>query len=261
MADGDAQRHACRKAARRLDDQVLVLGREVRAQTVDVDGADGSAGEVEVDPVQRLGRPRVDRGDGVERLAVAAPVAEADVVGEYVVSGVAEVREERVPDAEGHRCGQGGGDESGRSGGQQGGPQTAGEERHGLRLPAPRPPYRDGAHRATRTRSAVAEARGSAGPPVGDTEAGAGRQDRRSEIRRQVGRLDHREGVSGRPGPSVSATPGGWAADRNRVGGAEAAGQSAAAGCWARLTSYTPGTSRMARISDGSPAASGSCRV
>lgn len=223
VADGDAQRHACREVARHLDDQVLVLGREVRAQPVDVDGANGSAGEVEVDPVQRLGRPRVDRGDGVEGVGVAAPVTEADVVGQYVVSGVSEVREERVPDAEGHRCGQGGGDEGGRCGGQQGGPQTAGEERHGLRLPAPHPPYRDGAHRATRTRSAVAEVRGPTGPPIRDT---------------------------GRTGPWAGATePSG------------AVRQSAAAGCWARLTSYTPGTSRMARISAGSPAASGRCRV
>ncbi|GGV92286.1 hypothetical protein GCM10015535_53040 [Streptomyces gelaticus] len=37
--------------------------------------------------------------------------------------------------------------------------------------------------------------------------------------------------------------------------------QTVAARCRARLTSYTPGTSRMARIRAGSPAASGSCRV
>ncbi len=33
------------------------------------------------------------------------------------------------------------------------------------------------------------------------------------------------------------------------------------AGCWARLTSYTPGTLSMARIRAGSRAASGSWRV
>ena len=44
-------------------------------------------------------------------------------------------------------------------------------------------------------------------------------------------------------------------------GGLRAAVSRSAAGCWARLTSYTPGTSRIARIRAGSPAASGSCRV
>lgn len=54
--------------------------------------------------------------------------------------------------------------------------------------------------------------------------------------------------------------PNGVARQRQREA-LESCGQPVAAVCWARLTSYTPGTSRIARMRPGRPAASGSCSV
>lgn len=175
VPDGDPHGRPVRERDGRVDDQVLPGGGELRRQAVDLDGAYGAAGEVEIDPVQGRRGPCVDGGDGVEGLGVAALVGERDVVREDVVARVAEVREQTVADAERLGCGQGGGDEGDRRGGQQSGTQSARGERHGLRLPA-RTARAGGARRTTRTGStgrgkerlveegAVSPSRQAAGP-------------------------------------------------------------------------------------------------
>ncbi|CAL9412822.1 hypothetical protein SUDANB28_01710 [Streptomyces sp. enrichment culture] len=130
VPDGDAHGLARVEVVVGGDHQILPRAGEDGRLAVDLDGVDGAVGEVQVDPVQLGGDPGVDGGDGLERPVVAAGIGEVQVVRLHVVAGVAEVREERVADAE--RLGGGArGDQADADGGgeQRLGGATAGAGR------------------------------------------------------------------------------------------------------------------------------------
>src|SRR5262249_5105963 len=98
--------------------EVLAVARELRGQAVDRHAADRVAGEVEIEARQRLRGLGQDRHRAVDPLRRrGSGVAQVEVVVLYVVTAVAQRREQTVADAggtrrrtvegvRGRRCGQ-----------------------------------------------------------------------------------------------------------------------------------------------------------